>query len=180
MRFKQTSFALIALILCVQVVLAASPSEKGSIQKRSNHKRKIQKREKGFWCGTVYDYSTVSAESQLVIEQETVADHVMGHLLAQAPTTRQASLIVNAPTGEAAQSSLLTRPISGFIDAYCRSFPGLVNSHKSHMQYVRAVRMQACGLSASGSGAVARTRDEGTSLTRLRTGVNSRQEASNV
>lgn len=46
----------------------------------ATQKRKIQKKEKGFWCGTVYDYSTISAESQLVIEQET-NDLIVGEVI---------------------------------------------------------------------------------------------------
>lgn len=69
-------------------------------------------------------------------------DYVMGHLLTQARSTRQPSLIVDILRGTAAPASLLTRPIAASVSSYCAWFPDLVARHRTELQYVRSAGME--------------------------------------
>ena len=60
---------LVSILTCAQIALAAYPASVLS-HNGTKQKKKPQKRDKGFFCGTALINRIVSAESELVFEQE--------------------------------------------------------------------------------------------------------------
>ena len=68
-------------------------------------------------------------------------DYVMGHLLSRAREVGEGTLLVDILSGQAAPTSLLTRPVAGSVEQYCEWFPQLVASHRTRLTYIRGARM---------------------------------------
>lgn len=122
-RFKpQLSFALLVSILtCGQIALAASYPASVLSYTGTKQKKKPQKRDKGFFCGTAMVNRIVSAESELVYEQPAPAGLIYGQAVRKVepgyPTQAivekaQGRIVVDAvvsPTGEVTS----VRPVTG-------------------------------------------------------------------
>jgi len=68
-------------------------------------------------------------------------DYVMGHLLRRAREVHQGTLVIDLLSGTAQPTALCIPPVTAAVTRCPEGFRGLVHSHRSNMQFVRAATM---------------------------------------
>jgi hypothetical protein len=74
--------------------------------------------------------------------KEREDDHLLGHLLADARRTGEATLRLDILTGEATPGALVSSSLAPVLERHVRGFPALVAGGHSDKQHVRAARME--------------------------------------